>query len=484
MSVFLKNISRGIVIVLLDSIKKIAHFLFSLTVPKSQNEDLRRREFILNVLLLAIIFLSLFATLRIAINIIKLGALYRGESFILEIIILGLFLFLHLLSRKGYFIVVSYIFLGLIFIPLVYSNYKWGIDLPQILLIYVLLIIIAGILLNSKSALFISILSFFIIVLLGHFQNSGIITPNLYWKKEMLKTEDAIIFGVTFFIFFIVSWLSNRELEKSLHRARQAERDLQTERDQLEIKVIERTRQLEAEQAKNMLQFHRFAEFGKLAGGIIHDMATPLTTAIMAIEKIKKQNQHQEINLPDLKYLENSTIKMRSLIESVGKQLGDQEIHKKFNPEKEIKSAIETLSYKARSRQVSIYFYPPQNQKSICISGNPVKLYRVICDILSNAIDAYDNKDREENQKHIEVTLKTKNTDSIITIKDYGSGIKDEYQGQIFKILFTTKEYGKGLGLGLAVSKEIIEKEFGGKIDFSSKENLGSIFTISIPLAK
>ncbi len=68
-----------------------------------------------------------------------------------------------------------------------------------------------------------------------------------------------------------------------------------------------------------------------------------------------------------------------------------------------------------------------------------------------------------------------------IEIQDFGCGIPKDIQKQIFKPLFTTKGVEKGTGIGLYITKEIIEKDFFGKIAFISKENDGTTFTIKIP---
>ena len=67
-----------------------------------------------------------------------------------------------------------------------------------------------------------------------------------------------------------------------------------------------------------------------------------------------------------------------------------------------------------------------------------------------------------------------------VKIKDNGIGIPTEQQNKIFNVGFTTKKIGIGTGLGLSISKKIIELH-KGNITFTSKENTGTEFTISIP---
>lgn len=454
--------------------KKGAHFLYGLIKPKSDNEDLSRREFILNNILLGSILLSLLAVSIVVLDSIRLGQSYRGESLGLEFIILGIFIFLYFLSRKGFFILASYILIGLYFLPVSYSAYKWGSDLPSALLIYALIIIMSGILISTKAALINTAIISTLLITLTHLQSRGTIIPNLYWKTELFKVKDIIIVVIIFSVLLIISWLSNREIDKSLIRARRSEEELKKERDSLEIKVKERTRELKEAQIEKALQLHRFAEFGKLASGIFHDLANPLTAAILNIENLKASNDS-----PEMERLSRSIEKMRTFTEAAKKQIQKQEIKSIFDPDKEIQSAIETLSYKARRLDVNIDYAQPSS--SIKIFGDPIKFYRMICDILSNAIDAYDNINKQNKKRDINVILIAKNNSITITIEDWGEGIKKENLEKIFHPLFTTKNSDKGIGLGLTICKDIIEKDFNGNIQVKSMEGAGSTFTISLP---
>lgn len=456
-------------------LKKGAYFLYGLVKPKSDNEDLSRREFILNNILLGSILLSFLAVFIVVMDSIRLGQLYRGESLRLEFMISSIFIFLYFLSRKGFFILASYILIGLYFLSVSYSAYKWGADLPSALLIYALIIIMSGILISTRVALInTAIISTFLIAL-THFQSRGTIIPNLYWKTESFKVKDIIVIVIIFSVMLVISWLSNREIDKSLLRARRSEEELKKERYSLEIKVQERTRELKEAQIEKTLQLHRFAEFGKLASGIFHDLVNPLTAAILNLENLKISN-----NSPEVEKLSKSIEKMRTFTEAARKQLQKQEVKSAFSPDKEIKSAIETLSYKARRLDIYIDYIQPLSP--INIFGDPVKFYRVICDILSNAIDAYDSIDRRDRRKDIRITLIQKNHSLTIIIRDWGEGIKKENLEKIFQPLFTTKNPEKGIGLGLAICKDIIEKDFSGKIRAESSPGSGSTFMISLPI--
>jgi len=105
----------------------------------------------------------------------------------------------------------------------------------------------------------------------------------------------------------------------------------------------------------------------------------------------------------------------------------------------------------------------------------PEQMNQVFMNILSNAVDAIDDKgaitiNTSELNKHVQ-----------ISIKDTGPGIPENIRKKIFDPFFSTKEVGKGTGLGLSISQSIIEKHHGS-IDIKSELGKGTEFIISLPV--
>lgn len=476
MGAFPKNISN-----IYDFIRKGARLFFDLINPQSENEDSRRREFILNTLLLGSIFLSFLTTISALSDFWRLGKLYTGVSPIFPLLIFFTFIGLLFLSRKGHFIAVSYLFIGIYSLAIFYAVYKWGVDFPQGPITFALIIVISSILLGTGfSFVMIATISIFL-VLFFYLQINSLVDYETGWRKDFADFNDVLVFIFTLIVITIVSWLSNREIEKSLQRARRSEADLQKERDSLEIKVVERTRELRELQAEKMLQMHRFAEFGKMSGGLFHDLVNPLTAALLSVDEFKRKYgaELKEKSL-DLEKILRNVNRMKIFTEAARKQMQNQDLRGEFSPTEEISMALETLSYKARGAKVNLIFAPRKNIYKIY--GNQIKFYRLMCDLISNAIDSYKSLPKSEDNRQVEIRLAQDNDNIIVSVKDHGCGIKKDDKDKIFQPLFTTKEASEGTGLGLFICKNTVEKDFGGKIELESEEGKGTTFAITMPL--
>lgn len=122
-----------------------------------------------------------------------------------------------------------------------------------------------------------------------------------------------------------------------------------------------------------------------------------------------------------------------------------------------------------------------------CFAG---QLNQVFMNILSNAIEAFDEKSEKctsedrlaSNQISISTALSDDQSNVLISIKDNALGMPEEIRARIFDHLFTTKAVGKGTGLGLAISHQIVEGTHGGKLNCYSVPGQGTEFMIQIPV--
>jgi len=115
------------------------------------------------------------------------------------------------------------------------------------------------------------------------------------------------------------------------------------------------------------------------------------------------------------------------------------------------------------------------------------QLNQVFFNLLNNAIDALDSKHEEDSMKSsvptIRISTELTNSDTVtVRIKDNGIGIAEEVRSRLFDPFFTTKSVGKGSGLGLLTSYQIIVEKHKGQINYYSSLGEGAEFVIEIPV--
>ena len=234
------------------------------------------------------------------------------------------------------------------------------------------------------------------------------------------------------------------------------------------------------EQAQlQLVNSEKMASLGQLVAGVAHEINTPLAS-------INSNNSLFERML-SIGELDNDIIDTcKSMIET------DREAIKRINnivkslkrfvrlDEAELQSAdinkeldltLELLKHETKNRIEIVKDYC----ESIEIKCYPNLLNQVFMNLLMNAIQSIDGEGK------IFITTKEENNNFLIKIKDTGIGMDEKTKDKIFKMGFTTKKVGIGTGLGLMISKDIIEKH-SGTITFDSQPGIGTEFKIVIPI--
>jgi signal transduction histidine kinase len=464
-------------------LKNLTNKIKKFLLPKNKDDDLRRRELILNTLL----FFSIGAFLFL--NIIRLIDLFtqpndRGLPIMYTLIILLFFCFLLWLAKQGKIRTASWFLILAYSAPLIYSFVAWGADLPAALILTVLIIILCGILLGSSAVFLSAFIINFGLIILTYYQANGLIKVNGYWRLEKHEVGDALAYAAFFMIITVITWIFVHEIKKALTRARQSEAALRQERDSLEIRVIEKTEALRQTEAEKINQLYRLAEFGRLSSGIFHDLINPLTAISLNLEQIKNEGETEDKNeiLSAKSYLNQALIatrRMENLIASIKKQIQRESNSKSFSLNEEITQILQILAFKARRARVLI---DTDWKEEVRMTGDAVKFGQIITNLLCNAIEACAGEGGSE-EKKILVSLEKEKEQVILTVNDNGPGIAPENINKIFISFFSTKkEISGGLGLGLSSTKNLIEKTFKGSIEVKSELGQGAKFLIKLPL--
>lgn len=449
--------------------------------PCGRDEDGRRRELILNVIisaLLGVIFLLglsvLYSDLE---NLDKVG--FNIGAFSLFFLF---FASLLALSRRGHADLASYLFIGMYFLATTYGVYVWGTAVPITLISYGAIIVISSLIMGTKKGAIVAATIALTLIGIGFMQTQGVITSDLSWRKNApgLKDvfEDVFVFG----IIVVASWLSNREIERSLLRARASERALKAERDLLEVKVEERTKELKAVELEKVAQLYRFVEFGRLSSGIFHDLLNPLSVVALSVEKLGDGAKEEQRDTREcIERAIRASKRMEAFMQTARKQLDSREKKQTFSADREVRDAIDLLLHKSRRAGVEIGF---TGSMDAVLYGDPVKFFQVAVNLISNAIDSYADAP-ERSTKIVSVSISSSPTDLRLVVLDTGCGIRADLQGSIFDPFFTTKQDRPrsecGFGLGLSTTKDVVERDFGGRIELESAPGRGSRFTVIIP---
>jgi len=235
---------------------------------------------------------------------------------------------------------------------------------------------------------------------------------------------------------------------------------------------------------RQLIRAERLATIGQLAAGLAHDLGNVLTPLGMyAALLLTNRDQLSEENagyVEQIKEIANRMGKMlRQLIDFSREEGGAKEA---IVVEEVIDGTLSMLDYMLTGKNITVE--RAYQSETAHVRADPGLLEQVFTNLIVNAADAMTEGGK------LTVTIRLMRAESStdqryleIVFEDTGGGIAGQDLDRIFEPFYTTKERGKGTGLGLFVSYGIIEKH-GGTIDVASELGVGTCFTIRLPLAE
>jgi len=258
-------------------------------------------------------------------------------------------------------------------------------------------------------------------------------------------------------------------LYKDITERRQMEKKLEEYSQHLEELVEERTRQLK-EAHEQLVKSERLAAIGQVAAMVGHDLRNPLTGIKGATYYLKKKLGPK---------MDEKTMEMMKLIEK-DIEHSNEIITDLMEYSKEIRLELTETTPKSIVKDALTLVKVPENvQISDLTQGKPKikmdveKMKRVFDNLIKNAVDAMPICGE------LTITSRESKGNVEIAFADTGIGMTKEIMGKIWTPFFTTK--ARGMGLGLAICKRIIEAH-GGSISVESTAGKGTTFTITIPI--
>lgn len=390
----------------------------------------------------------------------------------LAFLLAGLSLML-IISRRGYPRAVAYGLTGLVFMGAIFTGHLMEAAQVQTILLFSLAIVMAGALINSVFSLAVAGLA--VVTMIGYnlAEKIGVLPHESSLAVKGLKMADELMIGAIFLVIALITWLFNREIERALIRARASEAELLREKKMLQTKVYIRSKEIEQMRLSQMENLYRFADLGKLAGGLIHDLVNPLSVISLNLEQAE-----QEYTSETIAQAKEATGRLEEFVKAVRQQIRGFEIKVAFCPASEVNNIFRMLKYKANEARVELKLV---NDKPVILWGSPHRFNQLMSNLVVNAIEAYDEFEPENGLKEVAVKIRSKYGLAMITVADFGSGISNAEQKRVFDPFFTTKAHGQGTGVGLAICQLITEKHFNGRIEVKSKPGQGTIFSLKLP---
>ncbi|MEA5619386.1 ATP-binding protein [Cronbergia sp. UHCC 0137] len=382
---------------------------------------------------------------------------------------------------------------------------------------------------NTRLTIFLCLIALIVAIVLGIYTSQWITQPILH----LIQASEAIANGA---LNQTVEPANVKEMgvlaqvfNKMAQQLRESFTALEQTNEQLEQRVEERTSQLREtlEQLQysqsQMIQSEKMASLGLLMAGIAHEINNPVNFISGNVIHIKEYTQNllelvelyqqefpgdnvaieDKVADIDLQFLKEDIIKLLSSMEIGTERI--QEIVKSLRTfsrldqlqtqgidiHEGIESTLLILQHrlKANSDDSAIKLIKEYGNIPL-ISCYPAQLNQVFLNILVNAIDAIEEFNHNQTDPKIKnhtscITISTTVINSKwveVSIADNGPGMPESVQKQIFNPFFTTKPIGKGTGMGMAISHQIITEKHNGEISCFSTPGVGTKFSIRIPI--
>ena len=234
-----------------------------------------------------------------------------------------------------------------------------------------------------------------------------------------------------------------------------------------------------AKQQDIMLKQEQLSVLGEMAGGMAHDINTPISainTAITMFSKKTTDEREQAI----LKNMQISTDRIISIVTSMRNQVRNMGSNEKENFSLNVMASDLNIIVQNELKKSGCTF-TVDIKEEISIYGERTKLGQVLTNLVVNGIQAYSSNGKKGN---VTLFAKMENPDTcLIEIIDEAGGIPEKVQPYIFNNIMTTKG-SKGTGLGLYLAATVIKGVYEGSIDFKTEIGKGTKFIIKIPMKK
>ena len=225
---------------------------------------------------------------------------------------------------------------------------------------------------------------------------------------------------------------------------------------------------------------------GQLAAGLAHEIRNPLMCMKTLVQSARRKNESASLNATDLAVLDEEITRVDSLLQMFLDFARPTPLQSKpVELAPIVQQTLDLVASRAKARQIKIECKMPDDP--ITVHGDAARLRQVLLNLLLNAFDAVPN------DGHIVVEVQSQSrrpgegpfsNDSLdwvcLSVTDNGCGLPAAQRDRIFEPFFSTKD--PGVGLGLAVSKRIIDAH-EGQLTVEDLDRGGTVFKVTLPLS-
>lgn len=289
----------------------------------------------------------------------------------------------------------------------------------------------------------------------------------------------ASLIATSVLVLGLVAFLLTTVLRQRRAHAQARERA----RAELESRVEERTLALRQAQ-DGLVQSAKLAGLGQGLAGIAHEMAQPLAALRVSLASLK----HFVVAGERDRALA-STSSVASIVERVERLAGELRNFARPDPGKPrivslqdlINGAIPLVEHRIKAQGVELRRFLPE--KPVLVEARANRLEQVIVNLMTNALDAIEEANRiEPRARGITLRLMASRGNAELSVEDEGNGPGDEPIEKLFEPFVSTKANGRGLGLGLSISRGIMG-EHRGELKLEPSAEGGAIAHLTLPLA-
>ncbi|SFH53956.1 sensor histidine kinase [Modicisalibacter xianhensis] len=295
------------------------------------------------------------------------------------------------------------------------------------------------------------------------------------------SARNAVLASAAVWLALVLLGLWLRERQQRL-RLRLREASIMREaNERLEIRVAERTRELESAQAE-LVQAGKLAALGTMAAGIAHELNQPLagirTYAASGARLIERGRQSAAAD--NFQRIQTLSDRLATLIRQLKLFARKGGAREPVDLLARLDFVLELLGERLSRQDVALHLdLPDEASRPVWVAGDDIRLEQLLTNLLRNALDAL----REVDSPCLEIGVALEGERVVLTVTDNGPGIEAQTLKHLFDPFFTTKRVGDGLGLGLFISYGIVQ-DLDGRIRADNRpasQGGGAHFRVELP---